>query len=158
MNDDDDMDKILAQAPQANHTQENSDETNPLLFWVAYVPMPQADGSEKKNYLSDGKGNLRMYKSEEKMREYLIENTSPEFYKNIVVHSVQGQIVVPLHENELPKFFSSQKGIAPIPVIMPELEIGNLQPLQHLHPDVAPPTALEQLNELTKRKRKRRRP
>ncbi len=112
-------------------------ETNPLLFWVAYLP---GEG-EKKKYLSNGHGGLRLFKSEIAIHEYLTGNLTPEVLERIVVHSIQGMIAVPQEE---------------------EIGIGGtlktdeaLKPIGTLAVDGAP-TAHEVLTDYIKRNKRRR--
>lgn len=116
---------------------------NPLQFWVAYIP---GEG-EKKNYLSDGKGNLRMFKSESVFREWLRPQLRPEVYEMVVVHSVQGQIV-------LPDDGTLEDRIQSIPESTP-LYMQSLNPITTMAQPTAP-TAQEQLDSLIKRRRRRR--
>lgn len=60
-----------------------------LTFWVAY----QMDGKQRK-YLSDGKGHLRVFKSEEAINKYL-EPLTPEEREKVTVHFVQGKFAIP---------------------------------------------------------------
>ena len=66
-------------------------ETDELTFWVAYIP---GDG-EKKHYLSNGKGGVRVFKTEAAIRDYLKEVLTPEALDNVVIHPVHGEIIVP---------------------------------------------------------------
>lgn len=122
---------------------------NPLQFWVAYIP---GEG-EKKNYLSDGKGNLRMFKSESVLREWLKPQLRPEVYEMVVVHSVQGQIVLP----DDGTFGEPPPQKQRIPKIMPILPVDmqNIKPITTMAPFTVP-TAQEQLDSLVKRRRRRR--
>lgn len=133
-------------------TQPNPDleGDNPLQFWVAYMP---GEG-EKKNYLSDGKGNLRMFKTEQAMRDYLKPQLPPEAYEKVVVHSLQGMIALP----DDGTLGAPPPALRRIPKIMPIVPL-NMQsfgkPISTLaQPTV--PTAQEQLENLVKRKRRRR--
>lgn len=126
--------------------QEN--EVNPLTFWVAYLP----GENDKKNYLSDGQGHLRVYKTEGAMREFLKANLPPATYEMVIVHSVQGEIVVP---DDAPP---DSKTI-PLSNINGE-NVSTPTSLMLLHTLAAPtvPTAIDQLeNELKRRKVRRRR-
>jgi hypothetical protein len=67
-----------------------------LIFWVAY-----RKAGEKKHYLGNGKGTIRLFKSEEALREYLQPLLSPADYENVVVHSIVGQLALP--ETDEPK-------------------------------------------------------
>lgn len=117
---------------------ETEEVTNPLLFWVAYMP---GEGNEKK-YLSDGKGNLRIYKTEGKMRKYLEENLPQSDYEKVVVHSVQGQIVLPEDETALQQ--------APAPTATSPLRL----PINTLAADMVP-TAMDLLRNYKPRRRKK---
>ena len=127
------------------------DGDNPLEFWVAYIP---GEG-EKKNYLSDGKGNLRVFKSESALREYLKPQLRPEVYEMVVVHPLQGKIALPddgtIHTNpqrinRLPRW---SPGDVPF-------DMRNLKPITTLvQPTV--PTAQELLADYQRRQKKRRR-
>ena len=129
---------------------------NPLQFWVAYIP---GDG-EKKNYLSDGKGNLRMFKSESVLREWLKPQLRPEVYEMVVVHSVQGQIVLPddgTFGDPPPHNSQSLREKQRIPKIVPivPVDMQNIKPITTMAPFTVP-TAQEQLDSLEKRRRRRR--
>lgn len=67
------------------------EETNPLEFFVAYQPGP--DG--KCFYLGDGKGNIRLFKTQAGLDTFLDENVSPENRDKIVTHPIQGLIALP---------------------------------------------------------------
>ena len=122
------------------------DGDNPLQFWVAYIP---GEG-EKKNYLSDGKGNLRVFKNESALREYLKPQLSPEVYEMVVVHQVQGQIALP-DEGTFSTSLLTPKYVSDV---LP-LDMRNLKPITTMAlPTV--PTAQEQLDSLVKRRRRRR--
>lgn len=125
------------------------DGDNPLQFWVAYIP---GEG-EKKNYLSDGKGNLRMFKSEGALRDWLKPQLRPEVYEMVVVHSVQGKIALP----DDGTFGAPPPTPRLIPEIFPilPLDMRNLKPISTFAPNTVP-TVQEQLDNLVKRKRRRR--
>ena len=124
---------------EEHRVEEKSQEPNPLEFWVAYLQ----DGN-KKNYLSDGKGHLRVYKTEGSLREYLKANLSLETYAMIVVHSVQGTIAVP------------EDGVVQLQLTAPYIPNSKPIPISTLAP-LTMPTASEQLENLQKRKKIRRR-
>jgi ubiquinone biosynthesis protein COQ9 len=135
------MDDSIGEVEEKAGIEEKEDslqEPNPLEFWVAYLQ----DG-DKKNYLSDGKGHLRVYKTEGTLREYLKANLSPETYAMIVVHPVQGTIAVP------------EDGVQQIRLTEPA-NIPNPIPISTLAP-LTVPTASEQLDDLLKRRKIRRR-
>jgi len=71
-------------------TNQPQNPMNHLEFWVAY----QQNG-KKRNYLSDGKGHLRVFKSEAALRAYLKPLLTPEQMARTVIHSVGGQIAIP---------------------------------------------------------------
>lgn len=125
------------------------DGDNPLQFWVAYTP----GKGDKKNYLSDGKGNLRMFKSESALRQWLEPQLRPEVYEMVVVHPVQGKIALP----DDGMFGTPPPAARRIPKIMPivPLDMRNLKPITTMAPNTVP-TAQEQLDNLIKRKRRRR--
>ncbi len=130
------------------------DGDNPLRFWVAYIP---GEG-EKKNYLSDGQGHLRVFKSEEALRTWLKPQLRQEVYEMVVVHPVQGKIAVPddgtpgktqQPARKLPRwspggFPLDMRGLKPMPM-----------PITTLAPPTAP-TAQELLDNHLKRRRRRR--
>jgi len=123
------------------------DGDNPLQFWVAYIP---GEG-EKKNYLSNGKGNLRIFKSEGALRDWLKPQLRKEMYEMVVVHQVQGQIAIP------------DDGTLGAPPPQPKrrvheiipLDMRNLKPITTLAQPTMP-TAQEQFDSLVKRKHRRR--
>lgn len=131
------------------------DGNNPLQFWVAYIP---GEG-EKKNYLSDGKGNLRVFKSEEALRGWLKPQLRPEVYEMVVVHPVQGMIALPddgtntrtggRHPQPLRKFPRWSPGDVP-------LDMRDLKPITTVEPPTLP-TAQEMLDDYFKRRRRRHR-
>lgn len=125
------------------------DSDNPLLFWVAYIP---GEG-EKRNYLSDGKGHLRMFKKKKALRDYLKPQLSPEVYEMVVMHQVQGKIALP-DDGTLGAPLPTQRRIPKIMPIIP-LDIKNIQTIRTFAPHTVP-TAQEQLDSLVKRKRRRR--
>ena len=124
-------------ATQPAQPSPDPDGDNPLQFWVAYIP---GEGN-KKNYLSDGKGNLRIFKSEEALRKWLQPQLRQEVYEMVVVHPVQGKIALP---------DDGTLAVAPPPLVMP-----NLKPMTTL---AAPslPTVQELLDSHVKRRRRRR--
>ena len=116
------------------------DSENPLLFWVAYIP---GEG-KKKNYLSDGNGHLRVFKSEGALRDWLKPQLRPEVYEMVVVHSLQGQIALP-----------DDGTITSTPAPMYVFDAPAGQPIKTLAlPTV--PTSQELLNSLINRRRRRR--
>jgi hypothetical protein len=70
---------------------ETPQSKNPLEFWVAYMPAPD----NKRHYLSDGSGHLRIFKTSTSINEYLKSVLKPAELEQVVVHSVEGKIVVP---------------------------------------------------------------
>jgi hypothetical protein len=135
------MDDSIKAIVVEEEKEEGIQDSNPNLleFWVAYLP----DG-DKKNYLSDGKGHLRVYKTEGAIHDYLKVNLSPEIYAMIVVHSVQGTIVVP------------EDGVQQLQLTAPYLPNSKPIPISTLAP-LTVPTASEQLANLLKRRKIRRR-
>lgn len=125
--------------PQANPSPDPED-SNPLEFWVAYIP---GEG-EKKNYLSDGKGNLRIFRSKGALQDWLKPQLRPEVYEMVVVHSVQGQIALP---------DDGTFGKIPYPV---DMRTPGWKPITTLAPPTVP-TAQELLESFAKRRRRRRR-
>lgn len=145
------------------------EEENPLLFWVAYLPA--ANG--KCNYLSDGKGNLRVFRTEQGMRDYLEPLMPADIYATVVVHSVQGTIIVPYDNYSMPmdqipdgslhyskpesfKFKPLRKPLLP-PLganIIP-FDMMNMKPAITTAP-ATHPTSLEQLQNLEQRRKKAR--
>lgn len=103
-------------------------------LWAAYLP---GEG-DTKNYMGDGKGNIRMFKTEQAMREYLEPLLLPETYSRVVVHPVDVTIVVPEPEGE--------------PVIQPHISLGRLDPITTLAPYTIP-TAQELLKNIQRRKK-----
>jgi len=137
--------------PQPIQSNPDPEVDNPLQFWVAYIP---GEG-EKKNYLSDGKGNLRIFKSEAALREWLKPQLREEVYEMVVVHQVQGQIALP-DDGTLGTSLPQKRRIPKIMPILP-LDMRTFgKPITTLaQPTV--PTAQEQLDSLVKRKKHRRR-
>lgn len=97
-----------------------SDEA--LIFWVAYQP-----NGEQKNYLGNGKGHVRLFKTEQAVKDYLEPLLTPEQMAVTVIHSVEGKIAVPEPEQKKP------------------------MPISTLAVDIAPGVQ-EQLKDLLKRK------
>jgi hypothetical protein len=123
-----------------DNVQEQQEE-NPLLFWVAYLP-----NGDKKNYLSDGKGHIRVFKIEIAIREYLDTLRplmSAETHSTIVVHSIQGTIAVP--DDGVP-----QNQLANPTDMQTPIQISTFAPS-------TVPTASEQLDSLLKQRKSRRR-
>jgi hypothetical protein len=113
------------------------EEANPLLVWVAYT---EGEGS-KRNYLSNGKGGLRVFKSEDKLNDYLKETFDEAMRAKIKTHSIQGKIAIPIDDY----VFASTDYTE---TIMPA-------PIHTLAVPTAP-TATEQLDMILKRRRIRR--
>lgn len=141
-----------ASDPQTNPSPD-PEENNPLEFWVAYIP---GEG-EKKNYLSDGKGNLRIFKSKKALRDWLKPQLRQEVYEMVVVHPVQGQIAipddgtlgkVPYPVSQIPRW---APGGIPFDTLTPQRK-----PITTLAPPSSP-TAQELLETTLKRRRRRRR-
>lgn len=126
------------------------DGDNPLQFWVAYIP----GKGDKKNYLSDGKGHLRMFKSEKALREYLQPQLRPEVYEMVVVHQVQGKIALP-DDGTLPVPPPTPRRLPKIMPIVPLNMQGFSKPITTMAPNTVP-TVQELLDNLVKRKRRRR--
>jgi len=116
-------------------------ESNPLEFWIAYIP---GEGG-KRNYMSDGKGHLRIFKLKSALREWLKLQLSPEVYEMVVVHSIQGKIAIP-KQDAPPQRRAS---------LMTPLDLSKITPISTL---AAPtfPTATELL-EIYKKRRSRKR-
>ena len=114
-----------------------NEEINPLLVWVAYMP---GEGG-KKNYLSDGKGHIRIFKTEDAAQKHLEDHFPPEVLLNVVVHSVQGTIAVPVDDVATASMVYEVTQ-TPVPI----------------HTFAAPtaPTATEQLESLLKRRKNKR--
>lgn len=142
-------------------------EENPLLFWVAYLPA--ADG--KCNYLSDGKGNLRVFKSESSLRTYIEPLMPPALYEQVVIHSVQGEIVVPYDNYSMPmdqfprgslhtkldlKSLLKRPLLPPIGKDIIPFDMQNLKPIITTAP-ATHPTSLELLQNMEQRRKKPRR-
>jgi hypothetical protein len=101
----------------------DEEQKQALILWVAYQ-----ENGDKKNYLGDGKGNVRLFRNEESIKEYLQAVLTPEQLEATVIHSIAGHIVVPEPEAEQPL------------------------PISTLAFDSLPPTVQDQLNEMLKRK------
>lgn len=129
------------------------EERNPLEFWVAYIP---GEG-DKKNYLSDGKGHIRVFKTEQAINDYLCDNLRPEVLEMVVVHPIQGQIAVPEDETPpaAPKIITLDQ-ITSLPSIFPEInmDLSSVASITTLAPPSFP-TAMELLDNYKKRGRKR---
>lgn len=69
---------------------------NPLEFWVAY----QEGSDGKLHYLGDGKGNLRLFKTQGGLQSFLDKNLTPEQAAVTVMHSIQGKIAIPKADDE----------------------------------------------------------
>lgn len=130
------------------------EERNPLEFFVAYLPAE--DG--KKNYLSDGKGHIRVFKTEQAINDYLAANLRPEVLEMVVVHPVQGQIAVPDEglQPTTPKVLTLDMA-QNTPNIFPDLtvDLSKATSISTLAPPTFP-TAMELLDNY-KKKRKRSR-
>lgn len=109
----------------------NEEQESPLEFYTAYLP----DG-EKKHYLSNGKGGVRLVKDRHMLELWLQEKMKPEDFARIVIHAVAANFVVPEPEPE-PK---------PLPMA-----------IKTLYPATSPPSAEELLDEW-KKSRKRHKP
>ncbi len=135
-------------------TDPTPEERNPLEFFVAYIPAE--DG--KKNYLSDGKGHIRVFKTQKAINDYLTANLRPEVLKMVVVHPVQGQIAVPdeLPEPTTPKVLTLDQA-QNTPNIFPELtvDLSKVASISTLAPPTFP-TAMELLDNYKKRKKRSR--
>ena len=119
--------------------QDDTPEPNPLLLWVAYIPGVDVE----KKYLSDGDGHLRIFKTEVAANEWLDTlSMTAEFRASIVVHSIQGQIAVPV-EDTAGLSIGYEVNQTPAPI----------------HTFAAPtvPTASEQIESLLKRRKIRMR-
>lgn len=130
------------------------EERNPLEFFVAYLPAE--DG--KKNYLSDGKGHIRVFKTQKAINDYLVANLRPEVLEMVVVHPVQGQIAVPDEglQPTTPKVLTLDMA-QNTPNIFPDVpvDLSKVTSISTLAPPTLP-TAMELLDNY-KKKRKRSR-
>lgn len=135
-------------------TDPTPEERNPLEFFVAYIPAE--DG--KKNYLSDGKGHIRVFKTQKAINDYLTANLRPKVLEMVVVHPVQGQIAVPdeLPEPTTPKVLTLDQA-QNTPNIFPELtvDLSKVASISTLAPPTFP-TAMELLDNYKKRKKRSR--
>lgn len=130
---------------------EDTPESNPLLFWVAYK-----DGEDKKkHYLSNADGGIRLFKQEGILRDYLKANMPADQLDMVHVHSVQGMIAIP--EEEQVKYISNKLLKAEqLPIILPN-NYTKVLPITTLAVD-GPLSAKEVLeDELKRRKRRKRR-
>jgi len=100
------------------------DPENPLEFYTAYLP-----NGNLKNYLSNGKGGVRLVKDRAKLEEWLKAKLSPEDFARVVIHAVAANFVVPEPEPEP----------APLPFA-----------IKTLYPDTLPPTAEDLLRSWNK--------
>jgi hypothetical protein len=103
----------------------------------------------------DGKGNIRIFKSESVLREWLKPQLRTEVYEMVIVHPVQGKIALP----DDGTFGKLPQPVRKLPRWSPgdvPLDMRNLKPITTLAPSAAP-TAQEQLNGLIKRRSRRRR-
>ena len=101
---------------QTQQPNETDPAENPLLLWVAYLP---GEGNDK-HYLSNGKGGVRVFKTEDAILKHLRENLTPDVFERVVVHTVQGEIVVALEEG------TQAPPDVIIPVQIPPVSIGTL--------------------------------
>lgn len=101
----------------------SDEQKQALILWVAYQ-----ENGDKKNYLGDGKGNVRLFRNEEAIKAYLQSILTHEQLEATFIHSIAGHIVVPEPEPEQPLVIST-------------LAFDNL-----------PPNTQDQLNEMLKRK------
>lgn len=69
-------------------------EQNELTFWVCY----KKDEAGKCNYLGDGEGHIRLFKEEQKVKDFLgfPDLTIEEIEKKgVYIHSIKGLFAVP---------------------------------------------------------------
>lgn len=136
-------------------------KTDPFLFWIAGLP---GEG-EKINYMSNGAGKLRMFRTVDGMLIYLRElrddgKIRQEVYEMIIVHSVVGKIAVP-DDGNAPDPDQVQPIIPPrlpnlIPRLLADIDLTKIHPIETLARDGAP-TAQDALEEEMQRQAKRRR-
>ena len=75
----------------------NPQSPEELVFWVAYQP-----NGELKNYLGDGQGHIRLFKSEQALRDFITPLLTPEELAKTIIHPVNGNFVVPEPEEKKP--------------------------------------------------------
>jgi len=72
-----------------------SDELN-MEFYAAYIP-----NGDKKNYLSNEQGGIRLLRDRQLLENYLREKLSPEEFEKVVIHPVSGTFALPPELEEI---------------------------------------------------------
>ena len=72
-----------------------SEELN-MEFYAAYIP-----NGEKKNYLSNEQGGIRLLRDRQLLENYLREKLSPEEFRKVVIHPVSGTFALPPELEEI---------------------------------------------------------
>lgn len=102
-------------------------------LYAAYLPFIDEDGTEKKNYLTNGEGGIRLFKTEEAFREWLEPQMQPENYARVVIHPIEAKLALPAEleprENVLQKM-GQPNHLAPL---MTFDNLGVLNALELLH-------------------------
>jgi hypothetical protein len=102
-------------------------------LYAAYLPFIAEDGSDKKNYLTNGEGGLRLFKTEQAFREWLEPQMQPENYAKVVIHPIEAKLALPAEleprENVL-KNIGQPDHLAPL---MTFDNLGVLNALELLH-------------------------
>jgi len=81
-----------------------------FVLYVAYVN----GEDEKKHYLGDGKGNVRIFKTETLLREHIRPLLSPDKYESVIIHPVICKLAIPEQGNPTGTIVSDSGGLLPI--------------------------------------------
>lgn len=133
------MDTIDTPIPEPEHEEEQKAVNTQL--WAAYMPFIDEDGKEKKNYLGDGSGHLRLFRSERELRDWLEPQMDPTLYASVVVHPIEAKLALP---PELQPKHNLLKSIQQPTHLMPLTTVDRL----------GVPNALELLHSLEERQAK----
>lgn len=138
--------------------QADPEEENPLLFWAAY----QVGTDDKKHYLGNGKGGIRLFKKKDGeggIEEFLDKNVPADRRHLVHVHQVQGKMAIPLTEKDIEELTPKPAPLPRIPHVLGSLPIETPGlPISTLAVDGNfPPSAVDALNDIESKRKKRKR-
>lgn len=99
------------QQPVPESTNSSPDPTQPkgpiTELYVAYLPTVGPDGKEMCNYLTNGEGGLRCFKSRQACSDWLEPQLSPEKFAAVVIHPIEAKLALPAELGPRPDLLQS---------------------------------------------------
>jgi hypothetical protein len=123
------------QEPASSNPEDQEEERKgPLTeLFVAYLPTVGEDGSEKCNYLTNGEGGIRVFKSRQACSDWLEPQMSPEKFAAVVIHPIEAQLALPAELEPRPDLLSKIKQPDHLMPLMTFDSLGVPNALELLH-------------------------